>query len=169
MKRLMQALALVGLVAVASWAQAGLGAKTISTQEFDPGGSLVFQAKPEDVAAAAKAFVEEKKWKVLYEGAELPKKNHGMFANTSGFSGRSTDKEAWAKANEAGLKPKAFLQAKTPTSAFSFGAELFVVVYESGEGGSIVAIAGSTSQMTEKKKLEGYIGEIVTALNEKLD
>ncbi|MGO1073628.1 hypothetical protein [Lysobacter sp. CA199] len=169
MKRWMQALVCLGLLVVASWAQAGLGAKTISTQEFDPGGSLVFQAKSEDVAAAAKAFLAEKKWKVLYEGAELPKKNHGMFANTRGFTGRSTDKEAWAKAGEAGLKPTAYLQAKTPTSAFSFGAELFLVVYESGDGGSIVSIAGSTSQMLEKKKLEGYIGEIVTALNEKLD
>ena len=169
MKRFMRVLVCLALLSAASFAQAGLGAKTISTQEFDPGGSLVFQAKTEEVVAATKAFVSEKKWKVLYEGTELPKKNHGMFANTRGFTGRSTDKEAWAKAAAAGLKPKAYVQAKTPISAFSFGAELFVVVYESEDGGSIVSIAGSTSQIAEKKKLESYIGEIVTALNEKLD
>lgn len=148
---------------------AGLGPKTISSQEFDPGSSLVFQANAADVAAAVKAFVADKKWKLLYEGAELPKKNHGHFANTYAFSGRSADKEAWAKAGAAELKPAAYLQAKTPTSAFSFGAELFVVVYERPEGGAIVSIAASTSQIAEKKKLEGYIGELAAALNEKLD
>ena len=60
------------------------------------------------------------------------------------------------------------LQAKTPTSAFSFGAELFVTLFESPENGSVVQVSSSSSQVLEKKKLEAYIDELAALLNEKL-
>lgn len=153
---------------LASTAFAKLGPETLSSQEIDPGSSLIFQVGAQDVGTTAKAVFSEKKWKLLYEGNELPKKNHGMFSNAHAFSGRSGDKAAWEKASAAGLEPRVYLQAKTPTSAFSFGTELFVVVYESKEAGSLVSIVASTSQIAEKKKMQSYISELAAMLNEKL-
>lgn len=165
MKRLFVCLLMV-LAAPAALAK--LGPETVSTHEFDADSSLVFQAAPDAVVTASKDVFAEKKWKLLYEGAELPKKNHGMFSNMHAFSGRSGDKAAWEKATAAGMNPRFYLQAKTPTSAFSFGAELFVVVYESPEGGSLVSIVASTSQALEKKKMRDYIASLASELNMKL-
>jgi len=152
-------------------AHAGLGPKAVSTQDFDPGSSLIFQADAQQVAAAIKEIVAEQKWKLLYEGAEQPKKNYSFFSNAyaNPITYRSADKAAWEKAKADDLEPRAYLQAKTPTSAFSFGAEIFVIVYQSKESGSLVSIAASTSQIKEKKKLEGYISDLAKSLNDKLD
>lgn len=156
------------MMLVASSAVAKLGPEVVSTHEFDPGSSLVFQAEPEAVVAAIKAVIAERKWKVLYEGAELPQKNHGMFSNMHAFSGRSGDRAAWERAASVGLSPSFHLQAKTQTSAFSFGTELFVVVYASPENGTLVSIAASTSQVVEKKKMRDYIIGLASDLNGKL-
>lgn len=170
MKSYLQVAACALLLLAMPKANAGLGPRTISTQEFDPGTSLVFQVDADKVAAAFKDAVADRKWKMLYEGSEPPKKGHSYFSNASGnpFSFRTGDKAAWEKAKAEGLEPKAYLQAKTPTSAFSFGAELFVVVYQAKDSGSFVSIAASTSQIKEKKKLESYISDIAKSLNEKL-
>ena len=170
MKSYLQVVACLLLLLAVPKADAGLGPRTISTQEFDPGSSLVFQADADKVAAAFKDAVADRKWKMLYEGNEPPDRGHSYFSNASAnpFSFRTGDKAAWEKAKAEGLMPKAYLQAKTPTSAFSFGAELFVVIYQAKQSGSCVSIAASTSQIKEKKKLEGYISEIARSLNEKL-
>jgi len=67
------------------------------------------------------------------------------------------------------MPPKHFITGKTPTSAFSFGAELFITVFEAPDSGSVVSIAASTSQVIEKDKLELYINEYTDLLNQLID
>jgi hypothetical protein len=67
------------------------------------------------------------------------------------------------------MAPKHFITGKTPTSAFSFGAELFITVFESPNSGSVVSISASTSQVLEKDKLELYINQYTDLLNQKID
>lgn len=163
MKKWILAFAVLGLGGCAA-----LEPKTVSSAEVGDVTHLEFRAEPNDAAEAVKAAIAEKKWKLLYSGAEMPEKNHGYFSNQR-VSGASDDPAAWQKADQVAMKPTAYLQAKTPTSAFSFGAELFIVVYAKGEGGTAVSIAASTSQIIEKKKLGTYISELSTSLDQRLD
>lgn len=164
MKEWILAFAVLGLGGCAA-----LEPKTVSSVEAGDVTHMEFRAGPEDAAEAVRAAIADKKWKLLYSGADLPKENHGFFSNHR-MSGASADGAAWQKADQVAMKPAVYLQAKTPTSAFSFGAELFIVVYDRGEGGgTAVSIAASTSQMLEKKKLGTYISELRTSLDQRLD
>ena len=163
MKRWMLVLAMTGLTGCAA-----LEPRTVSSSEAGDVSHLEFRAAPDDAAQAVRAAIADKKWKLLYSGSELPNDNHGHFSNAH-VSGASADPAAWQKADQVAMKPTAYLQAKTPTSAFSFGAELFVVVYARDDGGTAISIAASTSQMLEKKKLGGYISELGASLEQRLD
>ncbi len=66
------------------------------------------------------------------------------------------------------MPPKWYVQAKTPTRALTFGAELFITVFEAPDHGSVVVVTASTSQLREKDKLEAYIGDFTAALNSKI-
>ena len=142
--------------------------RTVSSAEAGEASRLEFQSGPDSAAAAAKAAIAEQKWKLLYSGTERPKDDHGFQSNNH-FSGETDDQLAWSKSDQAGLKPTAYLQAKTPTSAFSWGAELFVVVYATDTGGSTIAISASTSQALENDKLGSYIRQLGSAIDQRLD
>lgn len=142
--------------------------RTVSSAETGAPSRLEFQAGPEAVMAAAQVAIAEQKWKLLYSGTERPKDDHGFQSNNH-FGGETDDQLAWSKSDQAGLEPTAYLQAKTPTSAFSWGAELFVIVYATDTGGSVIAISASTSQALEKEKLGSYISQLGTAIDQRLN
>ena len=159
----------VGALALLSLAaHADLKPRSVTSFDLPVQGELIFTASVDDASAAIKEVVAERKWKVLYEGDELPKKNYAPFSNTAPFDGKNYDRIAWDKSTQGPMPPKKYLQAKTPTSAFSFGAELFVTVFEAPNGGSVVAITASTSQIKEKNKLETYIDEFAKSLNQRI-
>jgi hypothetical protein len=162
-KLLIGALALVSLTAGAD-----LKPRTVTSGELPEQGELIFTASVDDTFAAIKQVAAGRTWKLLYEGDEPPKKEHAYFSNSAPLSGKSYDRIAWDKSAQGPMPPKKYLQAKTPTSAFSFGAELFVTVFEAPNGGSVVAITASTSQVREKDKLEGYIEAFTADLNLKV-
>ncbi len=143
--------------------------EAMSSSDLPVAGDLIFKAKVDDTIAASKAVLEDKKWKLLYEGAENPTKNYSYFSNTAPFNSKDYDRMTWDMALNSEIAPKQYIQAKTPTNLISFGAELFITIFESPDEGSIVAIAASSSQLAEKKKLGTYIGEFSTLLNEKID
>ncbi len=128
---------------------------------------------PELIAATKKSFAENN-WKVLYEGETLPNKNYSTLSNMShnpftSDRGAEYDQIAIDKTLSSNQAPSYFLQAKTPTSAFSFGAEIFVVVFKGAPSGSAVSIAASSGQALEKKKLGSYIQQLTNQLNSHAD
>jgi len=158
---------LFAVLALSITACANLEPKTISSSELPLQKQLIFKAGVDETFAATKQVFADKGWKLLYEGAEPPKREYAYFSNRGPFDG-SYDRLAWGKSTAGPQPPRKYLEAKTPTSAFSFGAELFVALFEGPDGGSAVAITASTSQMNEKDKLESYIGEFTTLLTQKV-
>jgi hypothetical protein len=148
---------------------ANLEPRTVSSNNFDTQGKLIFKAAVTQTVVATKKAFSEKGWKILYEGSEPPKKDYAYFSNREPFSGKSYDRIAWDKSLSSTMAPKHFITGKTPTSAFSFGAELFITVFESPNSGSVVSISASTSQVLEKDKLELYINQYTDLLNQKID
>jgi hypothetical protein len=45
---------------------------------------------------------------------------------------------------------------------------LFVTLFEAPQNGSVVSVTAASSQVLEKKRLEGYIGELAALLNQQL-
>lgn len=141
----------------------------VSSTDLDVQGELIFKsAVPETAVAAKEAFISQG-WKVLYEGCKYPPQEYSYFSNRAPLTNKSYDRIAWDKSLSAAMDPKYFITGKTPTSGFSFGAELFITIFDSPESGSIVSITASTSQVAEKKKLEQYINEYASKLNESID
>jgi hypothetical protein len=163
MKKLLLLLLAFGLSACAA-----LQPKTVTSSDLDVQGRLIFKANVDSTFEATKQAFAAKGWKLLYEGTEVPRRGFSYFSNSDPISGKSYDRIAWDKTLNSTLPPRKYLQAKTPTSAFSFGAELFVTLFESPENGSVVQVSSSSSQVLEKKKLEAYIDELAALLNEKL-
>ena len=145
-----------------------------SSNDLNLQESLKFSGKTPDLIAATKKAFSENDWKILYEGETLPKKNYSTFSNMShnpfmSPRGAEYDQIAIDKALSTNQAPSYYLQAKTPTSAFSFGAEIFVVVFEGDPSGSATAIAASSGQALEKKKLGSYIQQLTDQLNSRID
>jgi hypothetical protein len=164
----MKKLAAVLLVTLLS-ACAHLEPKTVSSSNLETQGRLIFKTDVAKVVAATKKVFVEKGWKILYEGDEAPKKDYSYFSNREPFSGKSYDRVAWDKTLSSSMPPKYFITGKTPTSAFSFGAELFITIFESPDSGSVVSIAASSSQILEKDKLASYIDEYAGLLNQSIE
>ena len=108
--------------------------RTVSSGDLPVQGELIFVASPDETFSAVKAVVEGLDWKLLYEGNEPPTKEYAYFSNSAAFSGKSYDRIAWDRSSEGEMPPKWYLQAKTKTTAMSFGAELFVTVFEHQPG-----------------------------------
>lgn len=162
--RISRVACVIALVASLS-VSAQLKPRTVSSSDLPVEGELIFMASADDTFAAVKQVIEERRWKLLYEGSELPDKERAYFSNIAAFSGKSYDRIAWDRSTEGPMPPRWYVQAKTPTRALTFGAELFITVFEAPNQGSVVVITASTSQVREKDKLEGYIGELAAALN----
>ena len=142
--------------------------RTVSSNDLPVQSELIFVASPDESLAALKAVVEGLDWKLLYEGNELPPKEYAYFSNSAALSGKSYDRIAWDRSSEGEMPPKWYVQAKTKTTAMSFGAELFVTVFETPNQGSVVAITASSSQAREKNRLETYIDGFAKELNGKI-
>ena len=141
----------------------------VSSSDVGIEEGLIFSSDFQAVVAATKDSFKEKKWKLLYEGETLPDKNYSHFSNMSHnpfnpSEAANYDQIAIDMVLEPGVAPSYYLQAKTPTSAFSYGAELFVVVYEGESGGSAIRISASSGQALEKKKLGTYIEELAGSI-----
>jgi hypothetical protein len=142
--------------------------RTVSSSDLPVQGELIFVASPDETLAAVKAVLEALDWKLLYDGNELPTKEYAYFSNSAAFSGKSYDRIAWDRSSEGEMPPKWYVQAKTKTTAMSFGAELFVTVFEAPNQGSVVVITASSSQLREKNRLETYIDGFAKELNGKI-
>jgi hypothetical protein len=145
-----------------------------SSNDLNLKESLIFSASEADLIAATKESFSENNWKILYEGETLPKKNYSTFSNMSHnpfntADNKNYDQIAIDKALSSNKAPSYYLQVKTPTSAFSFGAEIFVVIYKGKPDGSAVSISASSGQAFEKEKLGGYIKQLSDQINKKID
>lgn len=148
---------------------AGLEPKTISSADLGMQEELVFAVSEENAVEATRGVFAEQGWKMLYEGASPPQKDYAYFSNRHPLSDKSYDKAAWDESLTSTAAPTYFITGKTPTSAFSYGAELFITVYAVASGGSAVSISAATSQVNEKKKLEMYIQQYTAGVNRLLD
>jgi hypothetical protein len=157
------------LLAILISACANLEPKTVSSSDLGTQGKLIFKDDVAQTIDATKKAFSENGWKILYEGSEPPQKDYAYFSNRDPFSDKSYDRIAWDQALSSTMPPKHFITGKTPTSAFSFGAELFITIFEAPDSGSVVSIAASTSQVVEKDKLELYINEYADLLNQLID
>lgn len=151
----------------------GLEPTSTSSSELDLQKNLQFTDSSTELIAATKSSFSDNKWKVLYEGETLPDRNYSTFSNMNynvfAPSDNNYDQVAIDKALSSDQAPSYYLQAKTPTSAFSYGAEIFVVIYDAKNNGSVASIAASSGQGLEKKKLPGYISQLAEQLNTKAD
>ncbi len=144
--------------------------KIVSSKDFAIQNKLAFNTGLEEVITASKNAFKNQGWELLYEGKEKPKKNYAFFSNRGGFLSTSDfDKIAWEKSLNSKFEPKYFMTGKTPTSAFSFGTELFIVLYLSNDSRTIAQITASSGQLLEKDKLEGYINKYAESLNKELN
>jgi uncharacterized lipoprotein YmbA len=159
---------LAGILVMSLAACAQLEPKTLTSLELPVQGQLIFKASVDQTFEATKQVFTEEGWKLLYEGSELPKKEYAYFSNRDPDGGKSYDRAAWGKTIGGSMPPKKYLEAKTATSAFSFGAELFVTLFEAPNQGCVVAITASSGQALEKDKLETYINSFTTRLNQKV-
>ena len=160
------------LIAIMALALAGcnkLEPRSISSYDMEVQGTLIFKANVSQTVEATKAAFKQKGWKVLYEGDEMPKKNYSYFSNRAPFNNTNYDRIAWDQSLSSTIAPKHFLTGKTPTSAFSFGTELFFVFFETPNSGSAITITAATSQVFEKDKVESYINEFSAIVNENLE
>lgn len=163
--------------------------RSISSIEMGIQDQLVFKSDKSQTVSAANEVVSDLGWSSLYAGDKRPDGTNSsgdrslrglMMPNDSGLSNTSNnifssaedaekyDQMAFAKAEQAGAEPEYYLQAKTPKTPFTYGAEIFVVFYDKGAAGSVVSIAASSSQLAEKDKLEGYISEFTSRMKKKL-
>lgn len=150
--------------------------KMITSTGLNLQGKLIFiDAYVSQIVNATEEAFNEKKWKVLYEGSELPKEDYSLFSNArintlffipvaSGHDSRS-----WNTLLMNDMKPVHFITGKTPTSPLSWGAELFIVIFESSESDLVVAVSVASGQMLEKDKLETYLNEYIELLNKYMD
>jgi hypothetical protein len=141
------------LLAIALSACSALSPKVVSSSDLGIEEQLVFKASVDATLQMTKQVLADKGWKLSYEGTEPP---------------REYDRIARDATLSSAIRPKQFLQAKTPISAFSFGAELLVLLYEAPDNGCIVSVTAGTTQVLEKKRLEGYIVELAKQLNQNL-
>lgn len=148
---------------------AGLAPKTIGSSDLEAQGQLIFKSPVKETVRATKSVVGDMHWRLLYEGEQLPKRGYSYFSNRDPLTGRSYDRAAWDAALSSQMVAKYYIQAKTPTSAFSYGSELFFVIFESPNGGSVVSLSASSGQVNEKNKLESYINNYASSINQKID
>ncbi|MBL4602620.1 MAG: hypothetical protein JKY84_07745 [Emcibacteraceae bacterium] len=141
----------------------------MSSSDLPIAGDLIFTASVDETIEASKAVLKDKKWKILYDGEDKPTKNYSFFSNAAPFNNIDYDRVTWDMTLNSTIAPKHYIQAKTPTNLISFGAELFITIFESPKNGSIVSIAASSSQLAEKKKLGAYLEEFSNLMNEKID
>ncbi len=164
---------LIGLSLITSCCSS-LNPIAISSNELNLQSSLKFKSGTERLVSATKEAFSESKWLILYEGNKLPTENYSTPANVTHnpFSAPNSvnyAQIAFDKALSPNEAPKYYMQAKTPTSGFSYGAEIFVVIYSTKKNESMVSISASTGQALEKKKLEDYITNLTFMLNTKVD
>ena len=152
---------------------ASLEPSAVSSNDLHLQQNMEYSSSPEAVSNAVKKSFASFNWKLLYEGETLPAKNYSSFSNMShnllSKDEGQYDQMAFDKILSADQAPSIYLQAKTPTSAFSYGAEVFVVVYKTTSGGSVVAISASSGQALEKKKLSGYVNDLSNKIQELID
>lgn len=149
---------------------ANLEPRIISSKDYDVKNRLVFNASQEEVVKASKEVFKLKEWDLFYEGEEKPSKTYSYFSSHGGpFNYKNYDNVAWNQSLMSKLQPTYYITGKTPTSAFSFGAEFFIVLYSSDDHITVAQVTMASNQIAEKDKLEGYIQEYAALLNEQLN
>ncbi len=146
-------------------------AVSLSESGFD---SLVFREDLERVVSSIEKIISENGWKLIYKGSQLPEHdgsvssnarttlNVNYYANTINMS--SLDSKAWNMISGKYNSPVSYIQIKTPTTDFSFGAEIFVVVFDLPDNKIAVEVSSASSQALEIKKLESYLSDFSSDL-----
>ncbi|BCE03683.1 hypothetical protein [Marinicellulosiphila megalodicopiae] len=144
--------------------------RTISTKDINI-EKISYSAEYEEVLESIYEIAKSKKWKVLHSGDALPDEEKSWDSNATyeiskkGTTTISQDYLAWNKIINLYDNPKQYIQLKTKTTAFSYGAEIFIAIYEPKNNTILVEVAAGSSQAVEKKKLDGYISFLVDELN----
>lgn len=144
--------------------------KIVSSKDYAIQNKLAFKTDIKKVIIATENAFKKQGWEILYQGIEKPKKSYAFFSNRGGIMAtKDFDKIAWDKSLNSKFEPKYFITGKTPTSAFSFGTELFIVLYSADHSTTVTQITASSGQLLEKDKLEGYINIYADLLNSEIN
>ena len=133
--------------------------------------ALAFTASSSEIIESLKTITKSKKWKILHNDDELPTKDKSMYSNsTFEMDSKSTthislDHIAWNRILNSHSNSTTYIQILTKKSLSSYGAEIFIVIYEPEAGKVILEIAAGTTQISEKKKLDSYISSLSEELN----
>ena len=129
---------------------------TTTKQEVLKKYTYSFKQSPDDLVTATKLAVKQLDWTI---SDNLDKVSIYLMGGV-GASFTSNEKKAWE--NTAPLKnatSKNFIEVRTPISVFSYGALIYVSIYEFNNT-SYIKMAASTSQMIEKKNLSKYLNTL---------
>ena len=86
-------------------ADAQLKPRTVSSRDLPVESELIFMASVDDTFTAVKQVIEDKEWKLLHEGNEMPEKERAYFSNSATFSGKSYDRIAWDRSADGPMPP----------------------------------------------------------------
>jgi hypothetical protein len=68
----------------------------------------------------------------------------------------ANDQQAWSRVLKDARSPDYFMKAKTPTSAFSYGAMVYIALRKDEDNVSVL-VGSASNQVNEKEKLASYI------------
>lgn len=142
----------------------GLNPKSVTSTSMNIDEKLIFKASPEAMTSKIIEISKAKGWKVLYKGKAIPSKYLSGPSNENPLHSQNFDKLAWNKINKQDSSYYSRIQIRTKTSFSSYGAIIFVAIEDEKQGSTLIQIAASTSQISEKDLLEKYISEITAAL-----
>jgi hypothetical protein len=142
----------------------GLNPKSVTSTSMNIDKKLIFKDSPETMTSKIIEISKARGWKVLYKGQTIPSKYLSGPSNENPLHSQNFDKLAWNNINKKDSSYYARIQVRTETSFSSYGAIIFIAIEDEKQGSTMIQIAASTSQISEKDLLEKYISEITSAL-----
>jgi hypothetical protein len=120
---------------------------------------------PTDVLNATKLAVKQLDWSINDEGDKALQ----FLVGGVGSSLTSDSELAWKNvAPDAKSTNQKFIGIRTPMSVFSFGAHLYISIYQNNNS-TYMRMAGSTSQITEKKKIPQHLQKLYQKIKSNLE
>lgn len=141
--------------------QASFNPKTVSSNDDSFVKPLLFKSSLEKTISNSKSIFSKMNWKLLYEGKNLPDRSYGNWNNRNVligiFHSHDHDRIVWDDLLSPDSVPVYYMQVKTPTTLTSYGAQIFLALYETKNNDIVLAISASSNQVRERNKLKSYI------------
>lgn len=146
---------------------------TINQVTVDTKFTKVYQTPMGDVLSAIEHTIEELGWVKLEEHKNILKpladgRQVWKIETKQAFYTKSDYKYSWkVVAPKTKVDDLVFLKIRTPRSLKTLGAEIYVGITLK-QGKTTLRYSGSTSQVIEQKKLQGYLKILSSRVNQKL-